>query len=205
MKISKIEFQDRDNHFKITLDNDKILYASYDLYNELSLQVNKDLSNFEMEILLKYETEKILFSKINNFISYRIRSEKEIRNRLLKENVNEEQLENVISKYKEQKIIDDHYFAKVFFENKAKYNNWSIRKIEYELNLKGISREIINSLKFNYMDLEYENARNIIDKKIYSWNNKYDKYKLKNKIYSFLSQKGFSYDVINTIVEEYAK
>lgn len=205
MKILKIEFQDKDNHFKITLDNDKILYASYDLYNELSLQVNKSLSDSEMKILQKYETEKVLYAKVNNFISYRIRSEKEVRNRLLKENVTDEQIENIISKYKDQKIIDDFSFAKIFFDNKAKYNNWSIRKIEYELNLKGISREIINSLKFDYIDTEYENAKNIINKKIYSWNNKYDKYKLKNKIYSFLSQKGFSYDIITEIVEEYTK
>ncbi len=205
MKILKIEFQDRENHFKIILDNDKILYASYELYNDLSLQVNKELSNSEMEILLKYETDKVLFSKINNFISYRIRSEKEVRDRLLKENVNEDQLNEIISKYKDEKIIDDNYFAKIFFDNKAKYNNWSIRKIEYELKLKGISTEIINTLKYDYLDLEFENAKNIVDKKIYNWNKKYDKFKLKNKIYSFLSQKGFSYDVINTIVEEYSK
>ncbi|QQK07580.1 regulatory protein RecX [Miniphocaeibacter halophilus] len=203
MIIKEINFNDHKDQFDIILENKKIFHANYKLYNELNLYRGKELSSDDLKQLIEYDNFTNLLSISINFISYRIRTEKEIVNRLKKEKATEVEIENIVSYLKNLNMIDDLSFTKVFYNNKSQVNKWSSKKIKYELYLKGISNEVFDNVIEDTYETDFNNAVHIIKKKYNIWKNKYDKYKLKNKIYSTLSQKGFSYDIITAVIEEF--
>ena len=178
------------------------LNASYNLYNQLNLSKGKILNDEEFSKLKDFNDYNVNFSKALNFISYRIRSKKEVYTKLKKEDVPEEHIDKIISKLEEDEYINDYRFAKAFFESKTRINKWSNKRIEYELIQKGISKDIINEFSLNFKELEFENAMDLVEKKIPQWKNKFDGFKLKNKVYTFLSSKGFDYNTIERVLGE---
>ena len=99
------------------------------------------------------------------FLSYRPRSEKEVRNKLktlIKRHSGEQSefridsgvanapendraetvIEKIISKLKKQNFINDEEFAKGWIENRIRFKPRSLRLIKLELKQKGISEEI---------------------------------------------------------------
>lgn len=201
MEIKDITFDDKKELFVIKFDK-STLNASYNLYNQLNLSKGKILNDEEFSKLKDFNDYNVNFSKALNFISYRIRSKKEVYTKLKKEDVPEEHIDKIISKLEEDEYINDYRFAKAFFESKTRINKWSNKRIEYELIQKGISKDIINEFSLNFKELEFENAMDLVEKKIPQWENKFEGFKLKNKIYTFLSSKGFDYSIIEKVISE---
>lgn len=201
MEIKDITFDDKKELFVIKFDK-STLNASYNLYNQLNLSKGKILNDEEFSKLKDFNDYNVNFSKALNFISYRIRSKKEVYTKLKKEDVPEEHIDKIISKLEEDEYINDYRFAKAFFESKTRINKWSNKRIEYELIQKGISKDIINEFSLNFKELEFENAMDLVEKKIPQWKNKFEGFKLKNKIYTFLSSKGFDYSIIEKVISE---
>lgn len=201
MEIKDITFDDKKELFVIKFDK-STLNASYNLYNQLNLSKGKILNDEEFSKLKDFNDYNVNFSKALNFISYRIRSKKEVYTKLKKEDVPEEHIDKIISKLEEDEYINDYRFAKAFFESKTRINKWSNKRIEYELIQKGISKDIINEFSLNFKELEFENAKNLVEKKLPQWERKFDGFKLKNKIYTFLSSKGFDYSIIEKVISE---
>lgn len=201
MEIKDITFDDKKELFVIKFDK-STLNASYNLYNQLNLSKGKILNDEEFSKLKDFNDYNVNFSKALNFISYRIRSKKEVYTKLKKEDVPEEHIDKIISKLEEDEYINDYRFAKAFFESKTRINKWSNKRIEYELIQKGISKDIINEFSLNFKELEFENAMDLVVKKIPQWENKFEGFKLKNKIYTFLSSKGFDYSIIEKVISE---
>lgn len=201
MEIKDITFDDKKELFVIKFDK-STLNASYNLYNQLNLSKGKILNDEEFSKLKDFNDYNVNFSKALNFISYRIRSKKEVYTKLKKEDVPEEHIDKIISKLEEDEYINDYRFAKAFFESKTRINKWSNKRIEYELIQKGISKDIINEISSNFKELEFENAKDLVEKKLPQWERKFDGFKLKNKVYTFLSSKGFDYNTIERVLGE---
>ena len=201
MEIKDISFDEKKGLFIVEFDKNT-LNASYNLYNELNLSKGKVLDEDEFNKLRDFNDYNLNFSKALNFISYRIRSKKEVYDKLRKENVSKNHIDKIISKLEEDGYIDDYRFTKAFFESKTEINKWSNRKIEYELINKGIDKSIIDEFSYNFKELEFENAMDLVEKKLPQWENKFEGFKLKNKIYTFLSSKGFDYSIIEKVIGE---
>lgn len=201
MEIKDISFDEKKGLFIVEFDK-STLNSSYNLYNELNLSKGKVLSEEEYNKLRDFNDYNLNFSKALNFISYRIRSKKEVYDKLRKDNVSKEHIDKIISKLEEDGYIDDYRFTKAFFELKTEINKWSNRKIEYELINKGIDKNIIDKFSFNFKELEFKNAKDLVEKKLPQWENKFEGFKLKNKIYTFLSSRGFDYSIIERVIGE---
>lgn len=201
MEIKDISFDEKKGLFIVEFDK-STLNSSYNLYNELNLSKGKVLSEEEYNKLRDFNDYNLNFSKALNFISYRIRSKKEVYDKLRKDNVSKEHIDKIISKLEEDGYIDDYRFTKAFFESKTEINKWSNRKIEYELINKGIDKNIIDEFSFNFKELEFKNAKDLVEKKLPQWENKFEGFKLKNKIYTFLSSRGFDYSIIERVIGE---
>lgn len=201
MEIKDISFDEKKGLFIVEFDKNT-LNASYNLYNELNLSKGKVLDEDEFNKLRDFNDYNLNFSKALNFISYRIRSKREVYDKLRKENVSKNHIDKIISKLEEDGYIDDYRFAKAFFESKTEINKWSNRRIKYELINKGIDKNIIDEFSLNFKELEFENAMDLVEKKLPQWENKFEGFKLKNKIYTFLSSKGFDYSIIEKVIGE---
>lgn len=141
------------------------------------------------------------------FLSYRPRSEKEVREYLLKKKVAQEIIEEVISKLHEHKFLDDKEFAKMWLESRVRHKHKPIRIIKYELGQKGISREIIDQLLQNSQESKQKDITAIqilITKHLPKYKD-LPKHQIYQKLATFLTQKGFSYDLAKRSIDEILK
>lgn len=134
-------------------------------------------------------------------ISYRDRSESELKRRLLDKGHDLKVVEAIIPRIKELGYLDDRRFAEKWVRHKVKHSPKGSYFLYKELEEKGVAKKIINEvLKEEYpYGLEYENALKLSKK----WRNKSrnkDKELVKLKVY--LKNKGFNYEIISNVVDD---
>ncbi|MDD5571751.1 MAG: regulatory protein RecX [Bacteroidales bacterium] len=118
----------------------------------------------------------------------------EIKARLLKAEVNEDVITNILKKLISEKFIDENRFARAFVHDKLEFQKWGLLKIKQALYLKGISEEDIKEAlqgidKESYLTKLEEISRN----KLRSIKAESD-YERSQKLLRFLASKGVSTD-----------
>ena len=160
-----------------------------------------------------------LLNKSFRFLSYRPRSEKEIRDYLLKKIKNkksnlknelknekfiEETIESIVSKLKEQRFLDDREFAKWWIEQRSKVKPKAIKFIIFELKQKGIPKELIdeilNDKEFEVIS-DFDKALELAKKRIKRYEKEEPK-KAYEKLVRFLASKGFEWEIIKKVIDQ---
>jgi len=143
MRITKIQKQKKENRYSIFIDEEFAFGIYKDTVLKFGLRTKDILSN-EKITEIKNHDEYFAGKKIAlNFLSYRQRSEKEVRDKLKGKKISESNIENVINKLKELKYINDEQFAKMFLESKLFNKPQGKRLIQMKLAGKGIDKEVI--------------------------------------------------------------
>ena len=138
------------------------------------------------------------------FLSYRTRSEKEVRDKLKTKLAEPEVIEKVISKLKEKRFINDEEFARQWIENRNRFKPRSLRLIKLELKQKGISEEIVEKIIFNdefLISNDLEQAKRLVEKKIGKFKG-LPKQEIYQKLGRFLASKGFNWDTIKKSIDD---
>lgn len=139
-----------------------------------------------------------------NYLSYRPRSEKEVRDKLKLKNAPPEIIEKVIETLKQQKFINDEEFARMWTSHRLKLSPKSKRVIKMELLQKGIDAEIIEK-KLSGNDGEevddLEQAKKLVENKIDRYKN-LPKQEIYQKLGGFLARRGFSWGTIKAAIDE---
>ena len=143
------------------------------------------------------------YNKALRFLSYRPRSEKEIKDYFFRKKVPQEIISKVIIKLKEQKFINDEEFTKWWIEQRTTVAPRSMRVIKMELKRKGIDDQIISNFKF-LISNDLELAKKLIEKKLPRYKS-LSKQELYQKLSRFLSSKGFDWDTIKQSIDEVIK
>ena len=151
------------------------------------------------------------------FLSYRPRSEKEIRDNLVRKSrgarsgsarkkIDPTMIDRVINKLKEQKFINDEEFAKWWIEQRTSFRPRSLRLIKIELRQKGISNEIIDKMIYDLrlMIDDLEQAKKLVEKRIRRFRNKFGmtREEMNQKLGGFLARRGFDWDTIKQSIDE---
>lgn len=134
------------------------------------------------------------------FLSYRARSEKEIKDYLLKKKYENLIIEKVIELLKKQNLINDEEFTKWWIEQRQTYKIKSQMFIKRELKMKGIPQETIEKFLSVSQD-DYHSALTVFEKN----KHKFQKYKgldYLKKASSFLQRRGFNWEIINKILNK---
>lgn len=138
------------------------------------------------------------------FLSYRPRSEKEVRDKLKSKDIDNSIIEKVINKLKDYKFINDLEFAEKWIESRLKFKPRSMKLIKFELKRKGISDELIGRLIHNselIIQDDFESAKKLVEKKIEKFKN-LSKQEVYERLGRFLASKGFSWDTIKKSIDE---
>jgi len=129
-------------------------------------------------------------------LKFRLRSEKEICQRLKKKRFDEEIIRDTVSFLKDKGFIDDNLFAKTWIESRIK-KPLGLRKIRQELNLKGIDKEIIDTqiseIKKDYCEQDLVKK---IAKVRLSKLKDIEPRSAKRRVYAYLLRRGFSPEII---------
>lgn len=137
------------------------------------------------------------YNKALRFLSYRPRSEKEIRDNLIKKKTPAEIVEKIITRLKEQNFIDDEEFTKWWIEQRNTFKPRALKFIKIELKQKGISGEIIEKI----IQDDLESAKKLVQKKINKYKN-LPKQEVYQKLGRILASKGFNWETIKRVIDE---
>ncbi|HRN96569.1 MAG TPA: regulatory protein RecX [Candidatus Levybacteria bacterium] len=152
-----------------------------------------DFEEIKIEVLKAY-------TRALKYLSYRPRSEKEIRDRLAKKHFDSMIIDQVIDKLKEDKFLDDTGFAQWWTEQRQDFRGKSKFVIKSELSEKGIDRNTIDATLTNAKD-DLKTAKEFLDRKKRRFEN-YTGDEYKKKVIGFLQRKGFSWDVIQKVLKD---
>lgn len=142
-----------------------------------------------------------------HFLSYRARSEKEVRDKLAQKNAPAEIIEKIISKLKQQRFLNDEQFAEEWVRSRSAYRLKSKRIIKMELFKKGIDPEIIEKT-LNQKDEEgiddNQQIKKLLEKRLSHYKG-LPRDKLYQKLGGFLARRGFDWDTIKKNIDDVLK
>ncbi|MDD4877077.1 MAG: RecX family transcriptional regulator [Dehalococcoidales bacterium] len=180
-----------DNRFAFSLEAEVALKES--------LQIGQQLSGEQIKILTKADQYYRCLNAATNYLSYRPRSELELRKRLQQRGFNDISIETTINKLKEQGLVDDQAFAQFWKENRDLFNQRSQWLIKMELKQKGIADYIIEQVTdtIDDEDSAYRAAQNKCRSlPLFDYQN------FRRRLGEYLKRRGFSYIVINKTIEQ---
>jgi regulatory protein len=134
-------------------------------------------------------------------LEFRPRSVDELRRRLLQKGADESDVEAVVARLLEQKLLDDADFAEQFARGRVLGAGASRRRIVQELTRKGVAREIADSAVDGLMEREGIDPAAAIHRVAgKKWRSlaKLDDFTRRRRLYAFLARRGFSPDEIRT-------
>jgi regulatory protein len=190
MKITKLEYQkNNQNRVNVYVDGNFAVGISQNDVLTLGLYKDKEISQQELSnIVAQSEFGKMLNFAIN-FLSFRPRSEWEMRFHLRKKTKDEELINRIIEKLTLIKQIDDESFAKWFLDQRNTFRPKSDRILTQELRAKGIGQEIIKKVLSEDETSELEKALKLIKKPMD-----------REKVIRYLGSRGFSWDIIKDVL-----
>lgn len=195
------DFKPQKNQKRVNIYLDNKFGFGLDLENfvKLGLKINQELSDLEVEKIVKKAEFQKTFDKLLRFVMVRPRSEKEIKDYFKRKKVHESIHKDLFNRLNQLDLIDDIKFAKWWIDQRQSFRPKSKRILNSELRIKGINSEIINNILEDSEIDELKIAKELLKKKEYKWD-KYDEKVKKQKIITYLSGKGFSWDVIEKII-----
>jgi len=136
-----------------------------------------------------------------DYCSVQERCHKEVFSKLITWGLTFEQADEVLTNLISENYINEERFAQMYSRSKFNQNKWGRIKIKYSLKQKGISNTCIES---GIKEIDYDKYKDLCQdlaiKKLKTLNGESPQTK-KQKTISYLSTKGFEYEVINNILE----
>lgn|SRR5574341_25426 len=201
--ITKIVPQQNSPERKSVYINGKFAFgATEDLVCEYSLEEEKRLTAFELKKILWSADKEKIKERAYRLLSFRPRSEKELRQKLRLKGAGVRLIEEVVGELKDKGLIDDQKFAASWAESRMANKPMGKFLLKRELLQKGIQKETIEKVvrdKYAEAD-EVELARNLLRRKARMYKNPED-VKIKKRMADFLLRRGFSYEVVRQAIK----
>ena len=163
------------------------------------LEVGQVLSEDKIQELKATDEQEVAYQKALNYLSYRVRSEREVRDNLAKHNFSDEAILDVLKRLRRNQLVDDRIFAQTWVENRNTFRPRGQRALMMELRQKGIHEEIILETLENQDEdkLAYQAARKQHRKIMgLTWE------EYRKKMLAFLARRGFPYRTAAPVVEQ---
>ncbi|HID94304.1 MAG TPA: hypothetical protein EYP60_09460 [bacterium (Candidatus Stahlbacteria)] len=197
VKITKIEQQKRKPARKsIYVDGEFAFGVHEEIVLKFGLFEGKEITEAEKEKIVREETKRSAKEVALNLLSYRMRTKRELIERLKRKGFETEPIDDAIRELETIGLVNDLEFTRAWLREKgSSYGSWRIKN---ELVKKGIAKETIEKVLEELKPDEVEVAKNLINKWIRT--HKYlSEDVLKRRLFGFLVRKGISYDTIKSL------
>jgi regulatory protein len=202
-KITKISVQQKNKErFNIFLDEEYAFAVYESTLLKYQLVKGKELDELDIEeILYSDQINKAYLSAVH-YLSFRMRTEKEIEVYLKEKEIEPFVIKEIIVKLKEQSYLNDAEFAVAYVRTQVQTTLKGRQVISQELVEKGVAKNTIEDALMEYSEEEeLEHAIKLVHK--YSPKYKNDAFKIMiQKVEQALMRKGYSFSVIKVAIEE---
>lgn len=198
--ITKVQAQKAKNRFNIFVNGQYSFAVDDTILVTERLFKGKELTESDIEELRKKGEVSKAYQSALNYLSFKMRSEKEIRDYLQQKDY--EDIDPVIDKLKEHKLINDLEYGKSFVRTNYQLRNDGPKKIERKLVQKGLTNEeILTGLEEYSLEQQKENAIKASEKTLKRQRNKSNR-EIQQKVREQLMLNGFENEVINDVLNE---
>ena len=188
----------RQQRVNVFLDSKFSFSLEAEVAVEEGLAVGQELSSSQIEALARSDHFRRCFNAALRYLSYRPRSESEIRERLQRRGFDRDSIEGVVTKLREQGLVNDIEFAEFWKDNRESFSPRSQWLTRLELRQKGVAADIIDRVvgEVDDTDSAYRAALSkagslpLPDYQVF-----------RSRLGEYLKRRGFSYQVINRTVE----
>ncbi len=203
--ITKIESQKKsEDRVNIYVD-EKFFMAIYkELVFTFNLKKGDIIEEDNLREILKDEMFLKGKNKALNILSKASQSEKKMREKL-KDDFEEDTIDDIVDFLKKYNFINDNELASKIVTTNVNLNKYGKNKIKQNLYNKGLERSSIDeAISEIDQDVEFENALYLAEKR-YERVKKEDPKKAYAKVANHLAYKGFSYDIIKSVLNKIFK
>lgn len=195
--ISAVKVQRRGRErANIFLDGTFAFSLGREVVEEQGLYPGQVLTDSQIEELVGADLFGKCYNAALRLLSYRPRSDAEIRTRLSRR-FGKEIIDRVLLQLKARQMVDDAAFAQFWRENRESFSPRSKRLLKLELRQKGIDPEVVDEVLEGFDD--DESAYRAAKRKGRTLERDYETFR--RKLGAFLGRRGFSYGVINRTIE----
>lgn len=203
MKITGITAQQKNKH-RVNVMVDGVFRFSLDVFQvaDLGIRLNKEYTESELVALEEESQFGKLYARALEYSLMRPHSAKEVRDYLyrktrdtrtktgeVRKGVSPHLTERVFHRLSEKGYIDDERFTRYWIENRNQLKGASRRKLQAELQAKGVASSLIDTIYENSERNDDEELQKVIAKK-------QKRYPDEQKFIQYLMRQGFRYDAI---------
>ena len=201
--ITSVEPQKKKERFNIFVDGKFRFGLDAETLVKSGLKVGQEISEKEIEKLVLENEVRKLMDKALRFLSFRPRSESEVRRHLKSKTLHSSffihhssdiVIDNVLNRLKHLDYVDDVKFSQWWVEQRQTHSPRGARLIKSELYQKGIAQEIMDKVLPEDGEGEVARALKAAKKKLRSYDLK--SWESKQKMSQYLARRGFDWEVI---------
>ncbi|MFC3885365.1 recombination regulator RecX [Bacillus songklensis] len=170
---------------------------------KFQLKKGRELDELDLTEIQYADDVKKAYNLALNYLSYRMRSKKEVHTYLKSKGIGEMIIQEVLHKLDDQRYIDDLEFAKAYARTQRSTTVKGPNLIRKELKEKGIADEYIDISLMDFSDNEQLQTAIKIADKTKGKNQKLSSSALRQKIEQTLQQKGYSFTIIQQLFHEW--
>ena len=198
MRVTAIEKQRRKNRLNLFLDGRFALGLSTDVAAQVSLRVGDEVDGDRLRALRDAEARADAMSAALRLLSYRPRSETELRQRLARRGAPPALIDSTIQRLRELGLVDDAAFARSWVESRERASPRGQRLLRQELRAKGVNSDALREVVEGVDDAEA--ALRASARRAASLSG-LPQEEFRRRLGDFLRRRGFDYETIRLTVE----
>jgi regulatory protein len=192
--VTKIEVQKRNPKRKSVFINEKFAFGvDEEIFYKSGLKKGDSLTEQQIKKITKEERKKEAKDVALRFLSFRRRTEKQVKEKLQKKGFDENTIKATIDKLREFDLINDLEFATSWVKDRLAFKPRGKKLLKQELWKKGISKDIIEQVTQELCQDEDKSALELLEK-IKKRYKDLEPTVARRRMFSFLLRRGFSYE-----------
>lgn len=185
---------------KITLDDRRTLYLYDSEIKKLNLVEDMNIDNDLYSVIFEDYLVARAKKKALAILEKAMNTKCQLRDKLKRNDYNEDVINIVMGFLEEYNLINDYDYAKAYINSYS--NKKSVRVLEFDLEVKGVDRNIIKELigELDTEDIEIRNIEKFVSRYRDAEGNILQE--KRNKLKSSLYRKGYKVDNIKRVIDD---
>ena len=199
MQITGIERRPRQKQITLTLDGQMEMLISLEICLQMGLRVGDDLTEPRMESLHEAQAKKRCLDSALRLLSYKQRTESELRDSLMQKRLRPEIVAETISRLRTAGLLDDAQFARSWVDSRNQRAPRSRRLAAAELRARGVTRGVVEDVTatIDERDAAYRAAeRRALSLAALPY------VEFRRRIGGLLLRRGFNYEIVRETVQK---
>lgn len=189
-------------NYRLRMESGMAFDVSEDAIVRHRLLKGEEIDDARLEMVRKESNMTVGYQKALYYLNSQLRSEKEVRDFLIRKEIDEEIIPDIIIRLRELTLLNDLIYAESYVRTMVRTSDKGPSVIRQQLIKRGIIEETLQKALEQYpFDSQVEVAYQVGEKALRKYRTKSHQEKL-NKTRQLLMTKGFSSEVINNVLTE---